>query len=41
MRNALNWAYNDPIALPLDATVDQIPANGRSVFVKLLWSQGE
>ena len=41
IRNALNWAYSDPIALPLDATVDQIPADGRSVFVKLLWRQGE
>jgi len=41
IRNALNWAYNDPIALPLDASLDQIPANGRSAFVKLIWRRGE
>lgn len=41
IRNALNWAYTDPIALPMDATVDQIPVNGRSAFVKLIWRQGE
>ncbi len=41
IRNALNWAYADPIALPLDASVDQLPANGRTAFVKLIWRQGE
>ena len=41
IRNALNWTYNDPIALPLDVSVDQMPANGRSAFVKLIWRQGE
>jgi iron complex outermembrane receptor protein len=41
VRNALNWGYTDPIALPLDASVDQIPANGRTAFVKLIWRQGE
>ena len=41
IRNALNWAYNDPIALTLDASVDQMPVNGRTAFVKLVWRQGE
>ena len=41
VRNALNWGYNDPIVLPLDASVDQMPANGRTAFVKLIWRQGE
>jgi outer membrane receptor for ferrienterochelin and colicins len=36
IRNALNWAYADPVDV-----IDQIPANGRSVFVKLIWRQGE
>ena len=36
VRNALNWAYEDPVDV-----IDQIPANGRSVFVKLIWRQGE
>jgi len=35
MRNALNWQYSDPVDV-----IDQIPANGRSVFVKLTWRQG-
>jgi len=39
--NALNWGYADPIALPLEAAVDQMPANGRSAFVKLIWRPGE
>lgn len=41
MRNALNWGYTDPIALPMVAWVDQMPANGRSAFVKVIWRQGE
>jgi hypothetical protein len=41
VRNALNWGYSDPLSFPLGATVDQLPANGRSVFVKLMWRQGE
>jgi hypothetical protein len=41
IRNALNWAYTDPTALPLVEFVDQMPANGRSAFVKLVWRQGE
>lgn len=41
IRNALNWAYADPMALPLDSSVDQMPAYGRSAFVKLIWRQGE
>jgi outer membrane receptor for ferrienterochelin and colicins len=36
VRNALNWSYADPVDL-----IDQIPANGRSVFLKLSWRQGE
>jgi outer membrane cobalamin receptor len=36
IRNALNWAYEDPVDV-----IDQIPANGRSVFVKLIWRRGE
>jgi len=30
IRNALNWQYEDPVDV-----IDEIPANGRSVFVKL------
>lgn len=41
IRNALNWAYTDPIALPMVASVDQIPANGRTAFVKLIWRPRE
>ena len=41
IRNALNWSYNDPIALPADNMMDQMPANGRTAFVKLVWRQGE
>ncbi len=41
LRNALNWAYSDPIALPLDDSVDQMPADGRTAYVKLIWRQGE
>jgi len=40
VRNALNWAYADPNATPI-VLVDQMPANGRSAFVKLIWRQGE
>jgi len=40
IRNALNWAYSDPNATPI-VVVDQMPANGRSAFVKLIWRQGE
>src|SRR5579862_2014975 len=36
IRNALNWSYQDPVDL-----IDQIPANGRSLFVKLIWGKGE
>ena len=39
LRNALNWGYNDPGTWPLDASVDEIPANGRTAFVKLIWRQ--
>lgn len=41
VRNALNWGYSDPVTWPLDSTIDQIPANGRTAFVKLIWRQGE
>lgn len=41
IRNALNWSYSDPIALPLNPEVDQIPANGRTAYVKLTWRQAE
>ncbi|HTQ55501.1 MAG TPA: TonB-dependent receptor [Bryobacteraceae bacterium] len=41
VRNALNWSYGDPITWPLDSSIDQIPANGRSAFVKLIWRHGE
>jgi len=41
MRNALNWAYADPTTWPLDSSIDQIPAFGRSVFIKLIWRYGE
>ncbi len=41
VRNALNWGYADPIALPLDASVDQMPAYGRTAFLKVIWRQGE
>jgi hypothetical protein len=41
IRNALNWAYTDPIALPMDSSVDQMPADGRTAFVKLIWRSGE
>ena len=39
LRNALNWGYNDPGTWPLDASIDEIPANGRTAFVKLIWRQ--
>ncbi|MFN7999256.1 MAG: TonB-dependent receptor [Bryobacteraceae bacterium] len=41
MRNGLNWRYGDPSTWPLDATLDSIPAYGRSVFVKLIWTGAE
>jgi iron complex outermembrane receptor protein len=41
VRNALNWAYADPTTWPLDNSLDQIPANGRTAFLKLIWRQGE
>jgi len=41
IRNALNWGYNDPGTWPLDASIDEIPANGRTAFVKLIWRQKE
>ncbi len=41
VRNALNWAYTDPIALPMESSVDQMPADGRTAFVKLIWRSGE
>jgi outer membrane receptor protein involved in Fe transport len=41
VRNALNWRYTDPLNQPLDPTVDQIPAAGRSAFFKLIWRQSQ
>lgn len=41
VRNALNWGYADPVTWPLDSSVDQISANGRSAFVRLLWRSGD
>jgi outer membrane receptor for ferrienterochelin and colicins len=41
VRNALNWRYNDPTTWPLDSSLDQIPVNGRSAFIKLIWRRGE
>ena len=34
MRNALNWAYQDPVGLSLD----EIAGEPRSLFVKFVWS---
>jgi hypothetical protein len=36
LRNALNWQYLHPV----DLSVDRIPANGRTFFVKLIWQMG-
>ncbi len=41
VRNALNWGYTDPVALPLLASVDQMPGYGRTAFLKLIWRYGE
>ncbi len=41
VRNALNWGYADPGTWPLDSSIDQIQANGRTAFVKLIWRSGE
>ncbi len=41
LRNALNWGYADPIASPLANNIDQMPANGRTAFVKLIWTAGQ
>jgi len=37
VRNALNWSYQDPIGLSLDL----MPGDPRSAFVKLIWSPGK
>ncbi|MDZ7637231.1 MAG: TonB-dependent receptor [Bryobacterales bacterium] len=37
MRNALNWQYDHPV----DLSVEQIRANGRTLFVKLIWQSSE
>ena len=41
VRNALNWGYTDPVVVTFDSSLDQMPANGRTAFVKLIWSQGQ
>ncbi len=41
VRNALNWGYGEPATWPLDSSMDQIPAYGRTAFVKLIWRSGE
>ncbi len=33
VRNLLNWQYEDPV----DLTSDRLPADGRTVYVKLVW----
>ena len=35
VRNALNWSYTDPTGL----SIDQVQADPRSIFVKLVWSR--
>ena len=37
MRNALNWQYDDPV----DLSVDQIRRNGRTFYVKFIFSVDE
>ena len=37
IRNALNWQYDQPV----DFSMDRVRANGRALFIKLIWQQGE
>jgi outer membrane receptor protein involved in Fe transport len=37
IRNALNWQYDQPN----DLGIAHLPANGRTLFVKLIWRYGE
>ena len=37
VRNALNWQYDQPV----DFSMGQVRANGRTFFVKLIWQQGD
>jgi outer membrane receptor for ferrienterochelin and colicins len=37
VRNALNWAYQDPIGLSLDS----IPGDPRTAYIKVVWTGGK